>query len=277
MGPLEFNYPRAIALAPNGLLYVVDKAARVQALTADGEYRLGWRMPDFTAGKPTGLTIAGDGAVYFADTHYSRILTFDAQGRPLAEFGTFGDGPGQFRLPTDVAIDPRGFIYVSEYGGNDRISKFDTTWKFLLAFDGSENGGLRIVRPQSLLVAPDATLWVADACNHRICQFDADGKLLRSFGSLGDGRGELRFPYGVERLSDGTLVVCEYGNNRLQRFSADGASLGVWGETGRELGQLAYPWALAVDADDRVYVMDSGNNRVQVIDGRAIAGEQTAQ
>lgn len=264
-GPAEFNYPRAIDIGSDGALVVVDKGGRAQVLSPEGEFLRDWRMPESLAGKPTGLAVGPDGAIYFADTHYSRVSVFAPDGRLQSQFGSFGDGPGQFRLPTDVAIDPRGFIYVGEYGGNDRISKFTLDWQYLLSFGGRNAGAARLERPQSLIVASDGTLWVADACGHRICRFDDQGNLLGTIGSLGDGPGCLRFPYSVALLSDGSLVVCENGNNRVQRFSPQGVSLGVWGRAGREPGQLAYPWAASVGRDDRIYILDSGNNRIQVI------------
>ncbi|MFQ5806963.1 MAG: hypothetical protein ACE5I3_10990 [Phycisphaerae bacterium] len=269
MGPLEFNYPRAAAINSEGRLYIVDKAGRIQALTQSGEFVLGWRMPEIKIGKPTGLGIGPDSKVYAADTHYSRVLIFTPDGRRVGEFGTLGEGPGQFRLPTDVAVDPAGFIYVSEYGGNDRISKFSPQHEYLFSFGGHEEGEAGLQRPQALLIGPDGTIWVADSCNHRICRFDAEGRLLDAFGRAGHAIGELWFPYNIDLLSDGTLVVCEFGNNRVQRFDASGRSLGTWGAAGRRPGQLAYPWALAVGRDDRVFIVDSGNNRVQVIAGTA--------
>jgi DNA-binding beta-propeller fold protein YncE len=271
-GPGEFNYPRAALLTPDGLLFTVDKGGgRVQCLQTDGAFVRDWRMPDTSAGRPTGLGLAPDGRLFIADTHYARIMIFDQQGHHLGAFGEWGEGPGQFHLPTDVAIDTDGTIYVSEYGGDDRISKFSPDQRWLLSFGGQDAGEARLSRPQTILIAPDHTLWVADACNHRICRFDADGRLLASFGRLGAGRGELRFPYSLDLLSDGTLIVCEYGNNRLQRFTPDGRSLGTWGTPGRDAGQLAYPWAVSIGPDDGVFVIDSGNNRVQVIDGRDAA------
>jgi DNA-binding beta-propeller fold protein YncE len=271
MGPGEFNYPRAGVLHPNGRLYVVDKAGRIQALNQGGDFVLEWQMPEIQAGKPVGLGVAPDGTVYAADTHYSRVVMFTPEGERIGEFGRAGEGPGEFLLPTDVAIDPEGFLYVGEYGGNDRISKFSPQREFLFSFGGPDAGEASLQRPQTLLLAPDNTLWVADACNHRVCHFDSDGRFLGAFGKPGTGIGELWFPYGLDLLSDGTLVVCEYGNNRVQRFDASGRSLGTWGAAGRRPGQLAYPWAVVVGEDDRVFVIDSGNNRVQVIAGTSRA------
>jgi DNA-binding beta-propeller fold protein YncE len=268
LGPKEFSYPRAIARSRDGDFYIVDKAARIQCYDAEGAFVRAWRMPEWGAGKPTGLGIGPDGRVYAADTHYARVVIFDPNGTLLAQFGSKGTGPGQFIMPTDVAVAPDGSLYVGEYGGNDRVSKFGPDHQFLFSFGGPDAGEARLARPQALLLDPDGSLWVADACNHRICHFSAAGRLLGSFGQSGTGAGELRFPYGLDWLSDGTLVVAEYGNNRVQRFDRTGRTLGTWGASGRAPGQLAYPWAVAAGEDDRLYVLDSGNNRVQIIAGR---------
>jgi DNA-binding beta-propeller fold protein YncE len=271
MGPGEFSYPRAAVVGAEQLVYIVDKAARIQGYTFDGIYCLEWNTPQREAGKPTGLGAGPDGRIYVADTHYARVLIYDPQGRLLEQFGGFGTGPGQFGLPTDVAVARDGCVYVSEYGVNDRVSKFTPRHAWLFSFGGKDAGEAALRRPQTLLAAPDETLWVADACNHRICHFDAAGRFLGSFGKPGSGAGELRFPYGLDRLSDGSFVVAEFGNNRVQRFDCEGRPLGVWGAAGRGSGQLAYPWAVAVLPGDRVLIVDSGNNRVQVIDGLARA------
>lgn len=268
-GPGEFAYPRAGAYL-DGELFVVDKTGRIQVFSDRGVYQRSWRVPETSAGKPTGLCVSADGRVFVADTHYARILVYDRQGVLLHSFGGFGTGPGQFRLPTDVAVDAAGNIYVSEYGGNDRICKFSRTYEFIMSFNGTATADRAadapaFSRPQSLRIDADGTIWVADACNHRVCRFSPDGVLLSSFGSAGGERGELRFPYSIDRLSDGSIVVCEYGNNRIQRFSREGRSLGVWGEAGRKPGELAYPWAAVVGANDLIYVIDSGNNRIQAV------------
>lgn len=266
-GPCEFSYPRAAVADPGGRCFIVDKTGRIQCVTAGGDFVHQWTMPETAAGKPTGLGVDASGRVYAADTHYSRVLVFEPDGREVARFGSFGTGPGQFRMPTDVAVDRDGFIYVSEYGGNDRISKFTPNYEFLLSFGGPGDGAARTQRPQSIWVALDGALWIADSCNHRICRFSRDGEFLSSFGRLGNRPGEFQYPYNIAELHDGTLVVCEYGNNRVQRLSPRGEPLGMWGGAGRDVGLLAYPWALAILPGDRILIVDSGNNRMQVIDG----------
>ncbi len=265
MGPGQFVYPRAMVIAPDGRVFVVDKTARIQRFSPDGEFEISWQMPEWEAGKPTGLGVDRDGRVLVADTHYHRVVVYDRDGRELARFGSDGQGLGQFIYPTDVVVDDAGNLFVSEYGGNDRITRFTPDFKPVASFGGVDAGEASLLRPQSMAFDGEGTLWVADACHHRICRFTREGKLLGTFGSLGKAPGQLEYPYGLELCPDGSILVSEFGNNRVQRFDRTGKLLDVWAEAGRQPGQLAYPWNVAFGKDRRVYVLDSGNNRVQVV------------
>jgi DNA-binding beta-propeller fold protein YncE len=262
----QFAYPRCIDVdRERELLYIIDKTARVQRFNLEGEAQHQWRLPKKENGKPTGVSVAPDGRVFVADTHYYRIIAYDADGNELMRFGEYGEGPGQFIYPTDIAFGPAGRLYVAEYGGNDRIQVFSSDGDLLFSFGTFGEGPDEFNRPQSILFNRAMTeLYVADACNHRIMVFDPDGRVLRRFGEPGTGPGQLHYPYGLTLLDDGTLMVAEFGNNRLQRFSADGRSLGLFGILGAGDGELRYPWAVAA-TDRNVFVLDSGNNRVQVI------------
>ncbi len=264
-GPGEFVYPRAIARAADGSVFVVDKTGRVQRFNADGEWMSSFPMPEIETGKPTGISVGPDGDLYVADTHYHRVMIFSPAGELRGQFGRYGTGPGEFIYPTDVAFAPDGRIYVSEYGGNDRVSVFSPAREFLFSFGTFGNGPGELSRPSALCVdAARARLYVADACNHRIAQYNLDGRLRGYIASAGTGAGQLRYPYDLALLEGGRLLVCEYGNNRLQAFDPEGESLGVFGGPGRRLGQLAYPWGVVVDDAGRALVLDAGNNRLQI-------------
>jgi DNA-binding beta-propeller fold protein YncE len=264
-GQGQFVYPRAIDIAADGSLFIVDKTGRIQKLGLDGDFLGVMEMPLIETGKPTGLSVAPNGNLYVADTHYHRVVIFSPDGTLIDEFGKFGQEDGCFIYPTDVAFSEDGRVFVGEYGGNDRISVFGEQGDFLYSFGDPGSGSGQFARPAALCVDKSRKcLYVADACNHRIAIYDLDGNLLRYIGSAGRAAGQLRYPYDLTLLSDGTLVVCEYGNNRLQLFSAEGQSLAVYGSAGRQLGQLAYPWGVAVDSRRRAFVVDSGNMRVQV-------------
>lgn len=262
-GKVEFVYPRAIDIAGDNL-YVIDKVGRVQRITVEGEYVSEYSMPETKAGKPTGLSIAPDGNMYVADTHYHRIVVFSPKGELVKEFGQFGENEGEFIYPTDVAFAKDGRVFVSEYGGNDRINVFDEKGRFQYCFGQPGNGENQLSRPSAMCVdQANELLYVADACNHRIAVYTLDGQLVRYLCSVGSDAGCLRYPYDIAMTDDGKLIVCEFGNNRIQVLSRQGESLGVYGMAGREIGQLAYPWAVAVD-EENAYIVDAGNNRIQV-------------
>jgi DNA-binding beta-propeller fold protein YncE len=220
----------------------------------------------------------GGEALYIADTHYHRVMIYDAALAPggtprlIGSFGEFGDGPGQFVYPTDVCVlagsdELPERIYVSEYGGNDRISVFDAGYEFLFAFgtQGSAEG-VEFDRPQSIEIEPAlGELIVVDACNHRVGRFTLEGELVRWIGSpdlAGDAPGSFAYPYGLDLPGNGTALVSEFGNGRVQHIDLrTGSSLGVYGVPGRSEGELMSPWGVVV-VGDTVYVLDSGSDRV---------------
>ncbi len=292
--PGQFSYPRGIESFGDSVL-VVDKSARVQRLDAStGRYLGGFRMPDWDLGKPTGLTVGpspfdpGTPVLYVADTHYHRVAVYpipddpDADAResvePLFSFGEYGTGPGQFVYVTDVAIDADETgqvrrIYVSEYGGNDRITVFEVEGgqivpKFTFGYfaDGTGVVGSSKVpfeRPQAIEIDHVAReLVVLDTCNHRIARLSMDGELITW---IGDDPGEATFlnPQGLVLLEGRRALVAEFLGNRVHVVDLEsGKSLATYGLAGRMPGELASPWAVTA-IGDRAYVLDSGNNRVQ--------------
>lgn len=266
LGDGKLSYPRAIAAETDGSVFIVDKSGRVQRFSGMGQFELGWRMPESQSGKPVGITVHPDGRLFIADTHYHRVMVFDRNGQFLTSFGHAGFGDGEFSLPTDVAVDAQGFIYVSEYYENDRITKWTPELRFANVLSPPLIAGKPLNRPTGLVIDAEQTLWVADSCHHRLIRLTLDGEILAVFGSLGRQPGEMRYPYDISISPEQTLMVCEYGGDRLQWFSQDGRSLKTWGRSGRKAGELSGPWGAAYGSAGRVYVVDSINNRVQVLE-----------
>ena len=57
------------------------------------------------------------------------IQKFDPNGKLILKFGSYGTANGQFKNPSDIAIDNEGNIYVTDYG-NHRVQKFKPNPEF---------------------------------------------------------------------------------------------------------------------------------------------------
>jgi DNA-binding beta-propeller fold protein YncE/cbb3-type cytochrome oxidase subunit 3 len=123
--------------------------------------------------------------------------------------------------------------------------------------------------PSHLAIAPDGSIWVADADNDRFQIFAPDGTFLEAWGTSGSGEGEFDFhtvgwgghdEAAIAFAPDGTFYVADPGNHRIQKFGPDRDFLTAWGSEGQEPRQFDTPIDLVVDGQGRVYVLDSFRN-----------------
>lgn len=254
--------PRALYAHKDDTVYVLDDAGRVLVYTPPGQLRTQWYMPDYSVGRPEGICRLHDGRIAVADTHYHRVVIFEADesGRVSRMFGTEGNGPGQFVFPVSVAQDAQGHLYVGEYGDHQRIQKFTVDGEYLLQFGRHGTGPGEFQRP-SAIVWNAGTVYAADAFNNRIQVFTDDGKFLRVI-QLPDTSAPLEFPYDLNVSADGRLFIIENKAARVTVLRPDGSVAGRFGRPSRGLDGFYAPWALAVLSDGRVLVADTGNHRL---------------
>jgi sugar lactone lactonase YvrE len=109
-----FNRPTALAVAPNGDLYVSDGYgnARVHCFSPEGDLKFSWGAPGTGPGEfriPHAVRLTADGRLLVADRENSRIQIFSLDGRFLEEWTNTC-------RPDGVAIDRQGNIYVCDLG-----------------------------------------------------------------------------------------------------------------------------------------------------------------
>jgi DNA-binding beta-propeller fold protein YncE len=160
-------------------------------------------------------------------------------------WGVFIEGP---RVPSGVAVDARGDVYVVDTGGS-HVLKLSSAGRLLGEFGklGTGDDGLR--RPRGIAIGADGTLFVADTANHRIQRFSATGEPLGPWGTIGSGAGELILPSSVALSATGELYVTDTGNHRVVRLAVDGAHQTEW-------GGLRFPHGISVDGQGDVFVTD---------------------
>ena len=89
---------------------------------------------------------------------------------PAFEFGSYGQGPGEFLAPHNIAFGPGGIIAVSD-AENHRIQLFYPNGTFAIEV-GSRGSGLgEFAGPLGLTFGPNGLLAVSDVGNHRVQVF----------------------------------------------------------------------------------------------------------
>jgi DNA-binding beta-propeller fold protein YncE len=134
----QFDAPRAIAVGPNGHVFVGDSVGFIREFDADGDFvrRFGGQDPTPVDGLDNGrfgsengayaVAVDSFGLVYAVDYDYDRIQVFSRSGNFLAKIGTTGSGASRFNQPVDVAIGRSNRLYVADQG-NGRVQVFSTT------------------------------------------------------------------------------------------------------------------------------------------------------
>jgi DNA-binding beta-propeller fold protein YncE len=274
----RFSFPRGIDVDRGGRVAVSDKSGRIMLFDSLGKPLAEWKAPKWDNGTPTGLvfdeTDPTTETLLIADTHNSRILRYSLGGRLIKMFGQYGPAPGQMIYPTNLALDPQGNIYITEYGVQDRVMVFDHLGNFLRQWGSFGNGPGQFQRPLALVWAPPDRLIVADACNHRLEVFTKDGKIAAIWGSVGGGLGQFNYPHDLALGKAGLIYVAEYGNTRIQVLDAQGRSVAAYGQAGTGPGQFGAPWGIAAAPDGRLWVADTQNHRLQVLRPEVILGKE---
>lgn len=179
--------------------------------------------------------------------------------RWLVGLGIGGDDPDVLLRPQSGAVDDvRGRIFVTD-AARQAVFVFDESLAGLEIWQRADDGS-RFDTPVGIAIAPDGSVFVADAGLGRVVVLDGDG---RPRGSIGEER--LIRPTGLalDRLT-GELYVADTARHVIEVFDRSGRSVRQLGRRGSDIGEFNAPTHLAL-ARDRLYVSDTLNARVQVI------------
>jgi streptogramin lyase len=175
--------------------------------------------------RPGGMAIDVENRfLYVVDTASDVVDVFDADTyKFLRKIGTPGrkhllTDPGNFALPTNVAVDKEGDVYVTDTL-NNRVEIFDADGKFIRAFGKPGDGPGHFARPKGIAIDSDGHIWVVDAVQQRVQVFDTEGHLLIYFGQPGNWPGQFSAPYDIAiDTKNNRVVTSEQFPGRVQMF-----------------------------------------------------------
>ena len=195
-----------------------------------------------------------------------------------------GEGT-EFRLPTDIAWDSKGNIYITDGYVNSRVAKFDKDGEYIRSWGEYGTGDGQFRTPHSIVIDKDDNVYVGDRSNHRVQVFDTDGNFLRKFQidvppdmTSKSVNGNTPFGESLKRMIGAPNSLCIPPDNpnviflgestcpgRIFKITLDGKVLGVIGRSGRKLGQFSGAHALACPSEHLIYAAETSNWRVQKI------------
>jgi hypothetical protein len=153
----------------------------------------------------------------------------------------------------------------------------------------------RFFTPTGMALAPDGSLYVADANNHKIKKITPAGVVTTIAGStdgFADGPALLAkfiHPYAIVVLEDGTIVVVDSSDHKIRKISPAGVvSTFAGGAEGYADGlgtsaKFSSPSGIALAPNGTLYISDNGNQRIRkvspsglvtTIAGNALSGFQ---
>lgn len=201
-----------------------------------------------------GIFIDGQDVVYCVErqTHCMRKLT--CEGELLMTVGTpdrQGAEGEPFRLPTDIAFDSRGDMYISDGYGNARVHKYTAAGERLKSWGRPGQGPGEFDLPHCVRVDRHDRVLVADRANNRIQFFDTEGKYLMEWGG---------FNHPDTLFIDGEdIVYVAELDQRVSILTFEGKRLAQWGSGQRSDAPgefLGCPHGIWADSRGDLYVSE---------------------
>ncbi len=190
VGDGQFNSPSSIGTDTNGNIYVFDGNGRIQKFDSDGRFITKWgsfcALFGYSPASENDVPIPrGEGCI-------------DPDG-----VGPLKVGDGQFMSHAYIAVDPNGYLYVSDTG-NNRTQKFTLDGKFLMTLD--------YYGP--IAADEDGDIYVIDISGGYVTKFGAGGNIIARFTL-----DEFEAPRGIAVDNTGNIYVVDRNLSMVQKYS----------------------------------------------------------
>jgi len=326
------SQPEGVAVDRAGNLYVADADDnRVRKISLDGTIQTisgdsvagfsgdGGKASAALLSRPYGLALDLTGNLYIADLGNARIrkISLDGTIQTVAGGGSIapgvnGDGSPavsmQLNSPRNVAIDPDGTMYISDFGAHRvyRVSADGTlttlagTGKAGFTGDNASAGLAQLNSPAGIASDGNGSVYIADSGNNRVRKvfrgvittvssitaptglvLSPSGTLYiasasyvgTSFHSIGPASAlDIALDAaGTVYITAGQLVREVTTDGKVSTVAGSGAPRYFGGDNGPAVNaRMHSPSGLTVDDAGNWYVADTGNNRIRKISSSGI-------
>ena len=257
----KLGWVAAVAVDSKDRIYVYNRSDHpLILLNRDGAFVESWAEDVLVDAH--GLFIDERDQVFCVEREAHCMRHFDADGELLNTLGTPGE-QGEvgepFRLPTDIAFDSRGDMYISDGYDNSRLHKYTPDGELIKSWGrpGTEPGEFDL--PHCVRIDKDDRVLVCDRSNNRVQIFDTEGEFLTEWT-------DLNHPDTIHIDEDDIVYIAEM-DQRVSILNLDGELLSRWGKGERldEPGEFrGCPHGIWTDSVGDIYVSEvQTDQRVQ--------------
>ena len=161
--PGGFWGPRAVAIGPDGNVYVTDTGnKRIQVFDPNGRFVRAIGGDGTAPGQfrePVGLAFDSAGNLYVADTWNQRVQKLDSTGRGLAQYSIPAWSSQAITNKPYLAVDSGGHVWAA-VPEERRVVRIDPDGRIQPA---PEFAGFDFQLPIGLVASSDGSVWVSDA------------------------------------------------------------------------------------------------------------------
>lgn len=216
-GNRAFDRPHMVKCDEEDNIWLIDDGGHVLYLySPEGEVlkTLGNRgvpgMDGTHFNRPTDIAFGVDGGFYVSDGYGNRrVARFDGNLTFLGQWGSEGEGEGQFVLPHSITTDSDGLVYIADRT-KWRVEIFYPDGRFLRQWT-------HIGKPYGIVYVTDGHFYVCDGDNARVTKLDSTGKVVGFFGSPGSESGQLSTAHDIAVAENGDVLVAHL-DGRAQLF-----------------------------------------------------------
>lgn len=182
----SFGWIPAVAVDSKDQVYVYSRSEHpMMVFDRQGNFVTSWG--EDVLEDAHGIYIDGDDNVYCVERETHCLRKFTSDGKLLMTVGTphqMGKPGDPFRLPTDVAFDSQGFMYITDGYDNARVHKYTPDGKLITSWGEPGTGPGQFDLVHCVRIDKDDKLWVLDRSNNRIQFFDTEGNYLDEWTGL---------------------------------------------------------------------------------------------
>ena len=212
--------PLSVAVAPDGVVYVVDRVRRtVDMYDVEDSWLGALPVPgEEHTWSPLSVDVDRAGRIYVTNTHEAGpVLTvYDADGHIEQTYATIEAGGAAVSFPNSVSVDPDGRLVIGD-SNNSRLVLFDSATGATAVFGTLPTETLAL--PRGVALDSHGFSLVVDANDHSVSAWDftqAPRARLFVFGEAGIEEGAFLFPNDIAIDRSGRIYIADRDNDRIQ-------------------------------------------------------------